>query len=106
MGCLAEGAPHSACQIILLVEISFSESGQLPKANELDFSLFLLCAYPSPALELHLIEIRLVVINRVILEEIIFSLDIANLWPGWPKIIGLSPSYESFSVKSGQKLTE
>ena len=43
MGCLAEGAPHSACQIILLVEISFSESGQLPKANELDFSLFLLC---------------------------------------------------------------
>ena len=43
MGCLAEGAPHSACQIILLVEISYSESGQLPKANELDFSLFLLC---------------------------------------------------------------
>ena len=43
VGCLAEGAPHSACQIILLVEISYSESGQLPKANELDFSLFLLC---------------------------------------------------------------
>ena len=46
MGCLAGGAPHSACQIILLVGIYYSESGQLPSAKELDFSLSLLCELP------------------------------------------------------------
>ena len=41
-GCLARGVPHSACQIILLVGISYSESGQLPSATEFDLPLFLL----------------------------------------------------------------
>ena len=46
-GFLARGVPHSACQIILLVGISYPESGQLPSATEFDFSLFLLCAHSN-----------------------------------------------------------
>ena len=42
-GCLARGFAHSACQIILLVGIFYSESGQLPSATEFYLPLFLLC---------------------------------------------------------------
>ena len=41
--CLDVFVPHSAFQIILLVGISYSESGQLHSATEFGLPLFLLC---------------------------------------------------------------